>query len=133
MTDLRCIVHVEDELDILEFTRMALEIVGGFEVVQFSSPEQALADIEHHSPDLFLLDYMMPGMSGPELWRQLRTRPRFRNTPAIFMTAKVDIETAEALRSMGALQVIKKPFDPMTLSSSIEIAWETMPGRANTK
>ena len=73
--------------------------------------------------DLILLDVMMPGMDGPETLRELRRVPETSNTPVIFMTAKVQSSEIQKYKDMGAVEVIAKPFDPMTLSDQIKSVW----------
>lgn len=118
------ILHVEDEVDIQEVAKMALEAVGGMDVKTCGDGEEALSVAPEFQPDLFLLDVMMPGMDGPETFLALQKLPGFENTPAIFMTAKVMEAEVERLKELGALGVIAKPFDPMTLTDQIRDLWE---------
>lgn len=122
------ILHVEDEVDIQEVARMALEAVGGLTVRTCSDGEEALAAAPEFSPDLFLLDVMMPGMDGPETFQALQKLSGFENTPAIFMTAKVMEAEVARFTELGALGVIAKPFDPMTLSDQIRELWQQRNG-----
>jgi CheY-like chemotaxis protein len=115
---------VEDEPDIQAVARMALEAVGGFTLQVCSSGEEALQTAVEFAPDLLLLDVMMPGMDGPTTLRELRNLPDLANTPAVFMTAKVQPQEIEQFKSFGALDVIPKPFDPMTLSDQITLVWQ---------
>ena len=123
MPQLERILYVEDQADIQVIARIALERVGKFTVRICSSGAEALAAVDEFSPDLVLLDVMMPGMDGPETLRQLRLRDDIRNTPAIFLTAKVRADEVAALRAAGAIDVIAKPFDPMTLAQTIRTVW----------
>ena len=118
------ILHVEDEPDILEIAKFALEAIGGLEVVQCNSGFRALEVVAETVPDLFLLDVMMPGIDGIETLRSLRAIPGFEKTPAIFMTAKVMPEDQKLLMERGAISVIKKPFDPMTVAADIVEIWK---------
>jgi two-component system, OmpR family, response regulator len=115
------ILHVEDEQDIREVARVALEAIGGFMVEPVPSGQAALERVEAFAPDLILLDVMMPGMDGPMTLRELRKRPATMDVPVIFMTAKVQPQEVEQYRRMGALDVIPKPFDPMTLADQIRM------------
>jgi CheY-like chemotaxis protein len=119
------ILHVDDDPDIREISRIALELVGGLEVVQFASGQEALAGAQSAQPDLFLLDVMMPGMTGEETLRELRRMPEFEQTPAIFMTAKAQHSDIDKLKDAGALDVIVKPFDPMQLAADILRIWSS--------
>jgi DNA-binding response OmpR family regulator len=121
------ILHVDDDRDTLEITRLALQVVDSFTLHQFDNAEAALSQAVDLRPDLLLLDVMMPGMSGPELWRALRVMQGAGEIPTIFMTARADDEALSDLVRRGALHVITKPFDPMTLGAQIREAWN---GRA---
>lgn len=101
---------------------MALEVIGGFTVHQCPSGAEALKDAEVFKPDIFLLDVMMPEMSGEQLFAKLRDIPALANVPAIFMTARVQKSEVVALKKLGAIEVIEKPFDAMTLSDQIRTA-----------
>jgi two-component system, OmpR family, response regulator len=118
------ILYVEDEPDIQEVARMALEMVGGFTVTICSSGEEALATAPEFDPDLLLLDVMMPGMDGPTTLVELHKISALAAKPAIFMTAKVQPHEVAEYKELGAIDVIPKPFDPMTLSASIQEIWD---------
>lgn len=111
--------HVEDDMDIREIAKMALEMTGQFEVFQFDCGEAALAGAKDLSPDILLLDVMMPGMSGPETLEKLRELDHFATVPAIYMTARVQPNEIEEFKKTGALGVIVKPFDPVSLGQEI--------------
>jgi CheY-like chemotaxis protein len=124
MRDLKKILHVEDELDIQEIAKMSLEGVGGFELMQCVSGEEALAAAPGYDPDLILLDVMMPGMDGEEIFKRLREFEGFENKPIIFMTAKAAKNNIQALIELGAADVITKPFDPILLPESVGEIWK---------
>lgn len=113
------VLYVEDDPDIRAVAELALVDVGGFEALLCESGQQALDQIDDFNPDLVLLDVMMPGMDGPETLRCLQDRPAGLPAPAVFMTARVQPAEVEAYRAMGAIGVIPKPFDPMTLGDQI--------------
>ena len=123
MEPLQRILMVEDESDIQAVARLALEAVGGFTVHMCASGFDALKDAPAFGPDLILLDVMMPGMDGPGTLRALRQTPETARVPVVFMTAKVQPQEVAGLKELGALGVIAKPFDPMTLSSTIQQIW----------
>ena len=128
MNSLERILYVEDEPDIQAVAAMALEMVGGFQVKVCSSGEEALQEVRSFAPDLILLDVMMPGMDGPGTLRALRAMPAAAQVPVAFMTAKVQPEEVEHYRALGALDVIAKPFDPMTLSNRVRDIWAAQHG-----
>jgi CheY-like chemotaxis protein len=120
---LRKLLYVEDEADIRAVAQIALEVVGGFTVKLCSSGEEALQRAPEFQPDLILLDVMMPGMDGPTTLQAMRAVPTLAATPAVFMTAKVQPAEIAHFKSLGALDVIAKPFDPMTLSETVRQIW----------
>jgi CheY-like chemotaxis protein len=125
MKTLTRILYVEDEPDIQAVARVALQVVGGFTVKICSSGEEALREIAGFNPDLILLDVMMPGMDGPGTLSALRKLPELDRIPVTFMTAKVQPSEVEHYKSLGALEVIAKPFDPMKLASQVQRIWDT--------
>lgn len=118
-TTLNRILYVEDEPDIQMIAKVALETIGGFTVHTCSSGNEALGAASAFAPDCILLDVMMPGMDGPSTLKALRTLPACAGVPVIFMTAKVQPAEVTHYKSLGALDVIAKPFDPMTLADTI--------------
>ncbi|OGS76380.1 MAG: hypothetical protein A2Z94_05980 [Gallionellales bacterium GWA2_55_18] len=122
------ILYVEDEPDIQMVARLALEALGGFTVEICSSGDEALQRAPGFQPQLILLDVMMPGMNGPSTLGKLRELPQFAATPVVFMTAKVQPDEVAGYKELGAVDVIPKPFDPMTLSSKVQDIWERCHG-----
>jgi CheY-like chemotaxis protein len=116
---------VEDEPDIQTVAKLALESIGGFQVEICSSGKEAIEKAPSYYPDLILLDVMMPGMDGPTTLQDLRNIPELANTPVIFMTAKVQPHEVESYKALGAIDVIAKPFDPMTLADTVRSKWES--------
>ncbi|MFZ2725244.1 MAG: response regulator [Methylococcaceae bacterium] len=125
MMPLNKIMYVEDEADIREVAQLALELVGGYSLLICSSGQEAIDKAEAFAPDLILLDVMMPSMDGPMTLAKLRKFPHLIHTPVVFMTAKVQPNEVTALRNLGALEVIAKPFDPMLLATQLREIWET--------
>ncbi|MEN3362894.1 MAG: hypothetical protein V7606_168 [Burkholderiales bacterium] len=121
---LNTILYVEDDQDIQTVARLALEAVGGFSVTICSSGREALAAVNAgFTPDLILLDVMMPGMDGPTTLVALRRLAQTAGTPAVFMTAKVQGRETAHYKSLGAVGVIAKPFDPMQLAEQVRALW----------
>ena len=113
------LMHVEDDQDIRQVAKMALDFSGKFELLQCESGESALAQAAAFQPQILLLDVMMPGMSGPTTLLELRKMEGLENTPAIFMTARAQPAEIEELKALSALTVVVKPFDPITLGDQI--------------
>jgi CheY-like chemotaxis protein len=118
------ILYVEDDSDIQAVATLALQAVGGFQLRVCSSGREAIEAAPDFSPDLILLDVMMPGMDGPATLKALRTLPGTAQTPVVFMTAKVQPSEVAQYKEMGALDVIAKPFDPMTLADAVRVIYE---------
>ncbi|SHI34573.1 response regulator [Wenxinia saemankumensis] len=124
MSELRRVLHVDDDEDIRVIAGMALETIGELEVCYCDSGPDALDKAVGFAPDLFLLDYMMPGMDGEETARRLHELPGLETVPVIYMTARVQGDVTRALLENGAIGVISKPFDPITLSEQLIRIWE---------
>lgn len=118
------ILYVEDDPDIQAIAAMVLETISGFTLATCSSGAEAIACAVDFAPDLMLLDVMMPGMDGPETLKKLREFPALAKTPVIFMTAKVQPREVQGYLELGAIGVIAKPFDPMTLAQELRDIWE---------
>ena len=118
MTSLR-ILHIDDEPDIREVVELSLGLDPAFSVRSCASCADALATVADWSPDMILCDVMMPVMDGPATLRRLRECPQTASTPVVFMTARAQTRELEHFKSLGATGVIPKPFDPMTLASSV--------------
>ena len=118
------ILCVEDEEDIRKIQLIALETLGGFKVLACASGVEAIQGAAAFGPQLILLDVMMPGMDGPTTLKSLRTLAGLEETPVIFVTAKVQPDEVDYYLEIGALGVISKPFDPMTLAAQLKVIWE---------
>ena len=120
---LKKIILVEDEPDIQTLIKIALETVGHFIVQIFSSGKEVIRQADSLSGDLVLLDVMMPDMDGMSVLLNLRKNPQTANIPVIFITASVSNQDIIKYKKTGALDVIAKPFDPMTLADKIKSIW----------
>ncbi len=118
------ILYAEDEPDIQAVAKLALELLGGFQVRICANGQEALQTARDFMPDLILLDVMMPGMDGPSTLSHLRADPSTAGIPVIFLTAKVQLDEVAHYQSLGALNVIAKPFDPMALAAQVRQIWE---------
>ena len=121
---LRTVLYVDDEPDIREIVELALGLVDGLDVRVCESGERALQLLPDITPDLVLLDVMMPGTDGPTTLQRMRADPRFAGIPVVFVTAKAMPAEVARFRDLGAAAVIAKPFDPMQLGQQIRTLWE---------
>ena len=112
------ILIVEDEEALTEVLRYNLE-AEGYEVETVARGDEADVRLKERVPDLVLLDWMLPGLSGIELCRRLRTRPETRQLPIIMLTARG--EESERVRGLatGADDYIVKPFSVPELSARV--------------
>jgi two-component system phosphate regulon response regulator PhoB len=113
------ILVVEDEPAIRELVVLNLQQAGHRAVVA-DSAEQALAVIREALPDMILLDWMLPGMSGVELARRLKADGRTRDVPIIMLTARGDEQDKITGLEIGADDYITKPFSPREMNARIK-------------
>jgi two-component system OmpR family response regulator len=118
MTTLR-VLHVDDEPDIREVVEISLGLDADIETRSCESGKEALALAAAWPADIILLDVMMPMMDGPATLARLRSNAQTASIPVVFMTARAQTRELDIFRSLGAVGVICKPFDPMTLAASV--------------
>jgi len=123
--ELTKILYVEDERDIAQVARLALETVGGFTIEACENGRIALEKGPDFQPDLILMDVMMPEMDGPTALVEMKKMDSLKDVPIIFMTAKVQPAEIAEYKEIGAVDVIPKPFDPMTLAEQVKQVWST--------
>jgi two-component system phosphate regulon response regulator PhoB len=112
------VLVVEDEAALATMLRYNLE-KQGFRVEEASDGQEALTRIAETQPDLVLLDWMLPQMSGLEVCRQIRRRPATRDLPVIMVTARTDDQDAVRGLNTGADDYIAKPFSMDALLARI--------------
>jgi two-component system phosphate regulon response regulator PhoB len=112
------VLVVEDEGALVTLLRYNLEREG-FRVAEARDGEEALLQAAELKPDLILLDWMIPHVSGLEVCRRLRRRPDTRGTPIIMLTARA--EESDKIRGLdgGADDYVTKPFSPTELVSRV--------------
>ncbi|NBW11748.1 MAG: response regulator [Caulobacteraceae bacterium] len=114
------ILHIDDEPDIREVTALALGIDPDIDLTSCPSGQAGLEALTGGlTPDAILLDVMMPGLDGPGTLERIRALDGFADTPVIFMTARAQAQEQARFIGMGAVGVIIKPFDPMTLAEQV--------------
>jgi len=113
------ILIVEDDPSLVELLRYNLE-AEGFDVSIAHDGEEGLEAIDTYGPDLVVLDWMLPNVSGIEVCRQLRQKPDTRTMPVIMLTAKGEEHDRVRGLEMGADDYIVKPFSPTELTARIK-------------
>jgi len=121
------ICYVEDDEDIQRIVRMSLERVGKMTVAVVSDPTQAIQTFAEFKPDLVMLDWMMPVLDGPALFRQMKLRPETSSLPVVFITARASQPDLDELKLLGAAATISKPFSPRDLPDQLRAIWAKLP------
>jgi two-component system OmpR family response regulator len=124
---LQRICYVEDDEDIQRIVRMSLERVGKMTVEVVTDPNTAIGVMREFKPDLVMLDWMMPGMDGPTLFRKMKQLPEIASLPVVFITAKATQRDMEELIALGAAGTISKPFSPRDLPEQLRAIWAKLP------
>jgi two-component system phosphate regulon response regulator PhoB len=112
------VLIVDDEPAIREMIALAL-VSNGFEYVEAADAEEAQARMARARPDLILLDWMLPGLSGIDLARRLKARPASQELPIIMLTARTEEASKVQGLELGADDYITKPFSPRELIARI--------------
>jgi two-component system response regulator MtrA len=102
------ILVVDDEIGALTLIGIMLDR-GGFEVLKARDANQALSTLENDTPDLLILDVMMPGIDGIELCRMIRGRSATAETPILILSARGDAESVMRGMDAGATDYLPKP------------------------
>jgi CheY-like chemotaxis protein len=121
------VCYVEDDEDIQRIVRMSLERVGKMTVEVVGDPTMAIEAMTAFRPDLVMLDWMMPKMDGPTLFRQMKQRPETSALPVVFITAKASSRELDELLTLGAAGAISKPFNPKDLPDQLRAIWAKLP------
>jgi len=113
------ILVVDDEEDILELLKYNLSREG-YQVFCTTSGEKTLNLVKTETPDLILLDLMLPGMDGLEVARRLKESPPTKNVPIVMLTAKGEEADIVTGLELGADDYITKPFSPRILLARVK-------------
>lgn len=95
--------------------RYLLEVLiskrGGHDVITVADPFQVVDTARSSLPDVILLDYVMPGITGMDIVKLLRATPATERIPVVFLTGRTDVADVDQLEALGIKGVIEKPFD----------------------
>jgi DNA-binding response OmpR family regulator len=114
-----CILVVDDSTTNLVLLE-AIFYERGYKIETAYSAKEAYAIIEKRTPDLILLDLLMPQINGFDLFRQLRKNRNTKDTPVIVVSAATDEENVDKIMKMGAVDFVKKPIDLDYLVDKVE-------------
>jgi two-component system, OmpR family, response regulator VicR len=116
----RAIVYIEDDLEMIDLVTMILGRKG-YQVKGAHGGRNGLDIVFQEIPDLVLLDLMMPGLDGWEVFQQIKANEKTRHIPVIIITAKAqDIDRVLGLHIAKVDDYICKPFRPQDLMESVE-------------
>ncbi|HEY6882162.1 MAG TPA: response regulator [Polyangiales bacterium] len=121
------VLLVDDDADIRLIASIALRQIGKWEVTTACSGSEALAKLAEATPDVVIMDLMMPDLDGLGTLAAIRERPGLTSLPVIFMTAKVRQNEVERYLAAGARGVVQKPFDPMQLATEVRRILQAAP------
>ena len=113
------ILVADDDVDIRELVEFKLSTLG-HEIVAVNDGASAIDACREHKPDLAVLDVMMPGMSGLDAIRVIRSDPALVGIPVILLTARAQESDVETGFDSGADDYITKPFSPRELASRVQ-------------
>ena len=115
----RTVLIIEDEKLIIVSTQMVLE-AAGFRVESATNGEDGIAKARSLTPDLILLDIMMPGIDGWETLTRLKRDQATANVPVIIFTAREHARGHQKSAELGAADYFRKPFEPDVLIELVE-------------
>jgi len=114
------ILVVDDEPDIMDVATARLKHLG-YEIIPAIDAEQALTVLQKNTPDLILLDLLLPKMQGDELCKKLKSDDKYKKIPIILFTASaIRPGLPDKIKEMGADDCIIKPFEPEELLGKIK-------------
>ena len=113
------ILVIDDEQDLVELIKMRLE-TSGFEVVVAYDGQEGLTKAKKESPDLIILDLMMPKIDGYKVCRMLKFDEKYKKIPIILFTARAQESDKKTGQEVGADAYITKPFEPQVLLEKIK-------------
>lgn len=107
---------IDDSPSVVATLRRAVEAIKGSEVLSFLRPNDALAQLEGKTPDLILVDYMMPEMNGVEVISHVRKNALTAHVPTIMITSRKEADIRLAAMKAGATEFLNKPIDETELT-----------------
>lgn len=113
------ILIVDDEIQLVEMVKMRLE-AAGYEIISAYDGQEGLEKAKRDSPDLIILDLMLPKMDGYKVCGLLKNDARYSKIPIIMLTARAQEEDKKLGKDLGAEEYLTKPFDPKILLSKIK-------------
>lgn len=114
------VLVVDDSASTLTIISHFIEKIDGFQVVGHTDPVELVDQLDQMEFDIALVDYVMPGLDGPQVMRKIRAHRKFQNVPILVMTANTDRETRLKSLSNGAIDFINKPVEPIEFTTRMK-------------
>ena len=114
----KTILIADDDEDLRLLVQVTLENPT-YRILTAADGRKALEAVHEHQPDLLILDWMMPGLTGCEVTTQLRQNPETFAIPVIMLTAKEGVEAREQMASLALVGYLVKPFSPLELIKKV--------------
>lgn len=114
------ILVVDDSASTLSILSHFIEKNDEFEVIGYTDPLELVAELDQLNFDIAVIDYVMPGLDGPQVMEKIRANPKFANVPMLVLTANTDRETRLNSLSNGAIDFINKPVEPIEFGTRLK-------------
>ena len=114
------ILVVDDSASTLSILSHFIEKNDEFEVIGYTDPLELVAELDGLNFDIAVVDYVMPGLDGPQVMEKIRANPKFANVPILVLTANTDRETRLDSLSNGAIDFINKPVEPIEFGTRLK-------------
>ena len=116
------VLVVDDDPQVVHAIKMILEKMGEYDVMVARSGPECLRKVKETTPDLILLDILMPSMDGVQVLRELKANPAFRDVPVLMVSVDARLERMAACFEFGANGFLIKPFDTASLYRQVRNA-----------
>jgi two-component system phosphate regulon response regulator PhoB len=123
-SSVKTILIADDDEDLRLLVQVTLENPA-YRILTAVDGCQALDALNHHRPDLLIIDWMMPGLNGCEAVTQLRQNPHTATMPVVMLTARDGLEAQEQMASLALAGYLVKPFSPLALIKKVREVLET--------
>jgi response regulator RpfG family c-di-GMP phosphodiesterase len=115
---IKTVLFIDDEPMWLEAVRLSL-MDEKFKIITANDGETALKKLHQKKPDLIMSDVRMPNMNGFDLFLKVKSDPKFKNVPYVFMSSIDDYDAKKTAKELGANGYIEKPFDSEQIKNVI--------------
>lgn len=120
---LNTLLYIDDDAHLQSMVKMALEIIGNYTIKLCASGAEALALLQHFTPDMILLDVIMPEMDGLETLKRIQTLEACNTTPVIFITGRPTPELINIFKQAGVSGIITKLLSSLQLPIHLQTLW----------